>query len=211
MENRLSRIPLFPEAGLNPEQRVVYDKVASGPRGAVVGPMRAALHSPELADRWQWMGEFLRYQSTLPARLSELAILVCGRYWNSAVEWYVHAEAGLRAGLSQAVVDAIRQSHPPHFVQADEAVVYEYTRQLLLNGRVGDTAYQDARETLGDVGIVELTALVGYYTMVAMTLNAHEVPTPDANPPVLRTLAAAATAPNNAPTQLPAAVAALLA
>jgi 4-carboxymuconolactone decarboxylase len=205
----LSRIPLFPEAGLNPEQRIVYDKVASGPRGAVVGPMRAALHSPELADRWQWMGEFLRYQSTLPPRLSELTILVCGRYWNSAVEWYVHADAGLRAGLSEAVVDAIRQSLPPPFAFADEALVYEYTRQLLLNGRVGDAAYGAARETLGDVGIVELTALVGYYTMVAMTLNAHQVPTPDASPPVLRTLAASATAPNDAPTRLPSTTAAL--
>jgi 4-carboxymuconolactone decarboxylase len=204
----LSRIPLFPEAGLSPEQRVVYDKVATGPRGTVVGPIRAALHSPKLADRWQSLGEFLRYQSSLPARLSELAILVCGRYWNSDVEWYVHADVALRSGLSESVIDAMRRAREPHFEAADEATVYEYARQLLENGRVADAAYQAVRQMFGEVGVVELTALVGYYTMVAMTLNAHHVPTPEPSPAMIRTLDAAATAKDGGPTRLPAAQAA---
>lgn len=194
---------------MNPQQQIVYDKVASGPRGAVVGPMRAALHSPELADRWQSLGEFLRYNSSLSARLSELAILVCGRYWNSDVEWYIHSEAGRRAGLSDPIIDAIRQSRAPAFAANDEAVVYEFTRQLIQDGRVGDDAYEAGRDALGDVGVVELTALAGYYTMVAMTLNAHHVPAPDPNPPALRVLDAKASAAGNSPTRMPAADGAL--
>lgn len=201
----MSRIPLFPEAGLSPEQQVVYDKVASGPRGAVVGPIRAALYSPELADRWQSLGEFLRYQSSLPARLSELSILVCGRYWNSEVEWYVHADIALRSGLAEPVIEAMRQARAPHFEAADEAAVYEYSRQLLQNGRVAEAAYQIARDLFGEIGVVELTALVGYYTMVAMTLNAHHVPNPETSPAMIRTLDAAATARDGGPTRLPAA------
>lgn len=202
-EKKLSRIPLFPESGLSPEQQTVYDKIASGPRGGVVGPMRAALHSPELADRWQALGEFLRYGSSLAPRLSELTILVCGRYWNSAVEWYVHAEVGRRVGISEAVIHAIRSAQPPAFQREDEAAVYEYARQMVEFGRVDDTIYQTIRAQMGAVGVVELTALIGYYTMVAMTLNAHDVPPPDANPETLRVLDGEASAADNRPTALP--------
>jgi len=199
----LVRIPLLPEDGLSPEQQAIYDKIASGPRGAVVGPMRAALHSPELADRWQALGEFLRFRSCLPARLSELTILICGRYWNSDVEWYIHVDAGLKAGLSRTVIEAIRSAQPPEFTHDDEAVVYDYTRVLLQDGRVSDAVYQAAFEALGKVGIVELTALVGYYTMVSMTLNAHHVPLPDANPEALRTLDDQPAGAHGATTRLP--------
>ena len=82
---------------MSPEQRRVYDTVVSGPRGVVVGPLRAALHSPELADCWQQLGAFLRYRTCLPPRLNELAILVTARRWNSELEWVVHAEAALKA------------------------------------------------------------------------------------------------------------------
>lgn len=202
-EKKLSRIPLFPESGLSPEQQTVYDKIASGPRGVVVGPMRAALHSPELADRWQALGEFLRYGSSLAPRLSELAILVCGRYWNSTVEWYVHADVSRRVGISESVIHAIRSAQAPTFQHEDEAAVYEYARQMVEFGRVDDTIYQTIRELMGAVGVVELTALVGYYTMVAMTLNAHDVPPPDPDPEALRVLDEKASAVDNRPTALP--------
>ena len=205
----MSRIPLLPEDGLSAEQKAIYDKIASGPRGVVVGPMRAALHSPELADRWQALGEFLRYQSCVAPRLGELAILVCGRYWNSAVEWYVHAEAGQKAGLSHAAISAIRSCEPPSFDRDDEVAVYEFSRQLVQNGQVAEPAYQAALANLGKVGIVELTALVGYYTMVSMTLNVHEVPLPDDDPDILRTLDSDAAAEDGRPSPLPPASAAL--
>jgi 4-carboxymuconolactone decarboxylase len=90
----------------------------------------------------------------------------------------VHARLAHEAGISDAVIEAIRTAEPPEFTSADEASVYRLTRELLHHGTASDETYADVRERFGTVGIVELTALVGYYTMVAMTLNAHEVPLP---------------------------------
>ena len=174
-----ARIPLPDPDSMTAEQRAVYDTVVGGPRGAVIGPLRAALHSPELADRWQRLGEILRYRLTLPKRLGELAILVTARRWNAELEWVVHAEAALAAGLAPKVIEAIRAGDPPAFSDPDEAEVYAFARELQLSGRVGDPVYDAVRTRWGERGVVELTALTGYYTMVAMTLNAHRIPLPD--------------------------------
>jgi 4-carboxymuconolactone decarboxylase len=174
----LPRIPPISEQNLSPAQRSVYEKVIAGPRGTIIGPLRAVLHSPELADRWQSLGEFLRFQCSLPLALRELAIIAAGRYWNSELEWLVHARLAQEAGITDAIIEAIRTAEPPEFTSADEASVYRLTRELLHHGTASDETYADVRERFGTVGIVELTALVGYYTMVAMTLNAHEVPLP---------------------------------
>src|SRR5438876_944691 len=101
------RIPLVTPDALTSEQRKVYDAVASGPRGKVQGPLLAALHRPELADKWQQLGELLRYRTTLPARLSEIAILVTAQRWRCQLEWHLHAGFALRAGVPRAVVDDI--------------------------------------------------------------------------------------------------------
>lgn len=180
-----ARIPLPDAKALTPEQRAVFDAVVSGPRGAVVGPLRAAIHSPELADRWQKLGEILRFRLTLPKRLGELAILVTARRWNAELEWVVHAEAALKAGLPPTVVDAIRDGRAPRFEAPDEAEVYGFVRELQLNGQVAEPAYQAVLARWQARGVVELTALVGYYTMVAMTLNAHRIPLPDGLAPAL--------------------------
>jgi 4-carboxymuconolactone decarboxylase len=144
----------------------------------VVGPLRAALHHPELADRWQEFGEILRYRTSLPNRLKELAIILTGRHWNCPVEWAIHADASLRAGLPPALIDSIRLCETPTSADEDELIVYEYTRQLLQHGHVSQPVYAAAQARF-DTVLVELTALIGYYSMVAMTLNAHDVPVPD--------------------------------
>ncbi len=151
----------------------------AGPRGTVVGPLRVALYSPELASRWQKLGEFLRFQTQLPVQLSELAIITVARHWNSKLEWFVHAEIARKVGLPLPVIEAIRTAKPPVFEDPEEALVYDYTRELLQHGDASDPVYEALRGRLGDVALVELTALVGYYTMVAMTLNAHRIPQPD--------------------------------
>lgn len=163
---------------MSPEQRRVYDTVVSGPRGVVVGPLRAALHSPELADRWQQLGAFLRYRTCLPPRLNELAILVTARRWNSELEWVVHADAALKAGLDPAVVEAILASRAPQFADPEDAEIYAYAREMQLTGQVSDATYAAVLERWLERGVVELTALIGYYTMVSMTLNAHRIPLP---------------------------------
>lgn len=179
------RIPLFPLAEMSEAQRRVYDAIVAGPRGVVVGPLRAALHQPELADKWQQLGELLRYRTSLPPRLSELAILVTARYWNSQLEWHAHEPAALKGGLDPAAVDAIKNARNPVFKKQDEAATYRYVRELHALRDVSDDAYKKAHDALGTVAIVELTALVGYYTMVAMTLNAHRIPLPgNAVPPL---------------------------
>lgn len=181
----MARIPLPTPESMTPEQRRVHDAVVAGPRGAVVGPLRAVLHSPELADRWQRLGEFLRYRTSLPPRLSELAILVTARRWNSQVEWYVHARAALGAGLPQAVIDAIRLGRSPEFDAPDDAAVYEYARELQEFGQVSESVYGKVLGRWDALGVVELTALIGYYSMVSMTLNAHQIPLPGgAEPPL---------------------------
>lgn len=174
------RIPLPASRDeLNDAQRAVWDHVVSGPRGQVIGPLRAAIHNAELAARWSAMGEVLRFNTSLPKRLSELAICVTGRRWSSQVEWWVHARVAAEAGITQAVLDAILEGRSPRFDDAQEALVYDFARALQLDGRVPDAIYIGAREAFGVKGVVELTALIGYYTMVSMTLNAHGVPLPD--------------------------------
>ncbi|WP_137176789.1 carboxymuconolactone decarboxylase family protein [Roseomonas sp. AR75] len=173
------RIPLPGRDELDAAQREVWDKVVSGPRGQVIGPLRAAIHNAELAGRWSAMGEALRFNTSLPKRLSELAICVTGRRWSSQVEWYVHARVAAEAGIAPEILEAIREGRAPGFADAQESLVYEFARLLQQDGNVPDGVYAAAREAFGVKGVVELTALIGYYTMVSMTLNAHGVPLPE--------------------------------
>jgi 4-carboxymuconolactone decarboxylase len=175
----MSRIPLPTPESMTAEQRRVYDNIIRGPRGRLVGPLRAAIHNPELAERWQKLGEILRFGTSLPPKLNELAIIVTARRWNSQIEWYIHAEAAMKAGLSAAVVDAIKVREEPRFDEEAEYIVYEFARQLQQHGTVELPVYERAVGLWGAAGVVELTAVVGYYTMVSMTLNVHEIPMPD--------------------------------
>ena len=175
----------FPEPDtMSPEQRAVYDKIVSGPRGRLVGPLRAVLVKPDLADAWQEFGAKLRYGTTLPKEITELAILVVGRYYNSQVEWFIHAQEAARAGLSQEIIDAVLARETPDFADAAQSVAYEFARQLVMNGDVDDALHAEAKVLWNTVGVVELTAVVGYYAMVSMMLNAQDIPTPDGSAPL---------------------------
>lgn len=176
------RIPLPGREELDEAGREVWDRVVSGPRGVVIGPLRAAIHNPELAARWSALGEALRFGTSLPKRLSELAICVTGRRWSSQVEWWVHARVAAESGIAPAILDAIREGRPPAFADAEEALVYDFAQSLQQDGNVPEDTYAAAREAFGVKGVVELTALVGYYTMVSMTLNAHGIPVPGGEP-----------------------------
>lgn len=185
---------------MTPDQRKVYDEVVSGPRGRLVGPLRAVIHSPELATRWSRLGEFLRYSTLLPARLNELAIIVVGRHWNSQLEFHIHAEAAKAAGLDVACIEAIRLGQAPVFAEdEEEREIYDYARLLLQTGTVPDAMHAAIVERWGPRGAVELTGVIGYYTMVSMTLNAHGIPLPDGAPPALPRL-------QDGPTCLPASI-----
>src|SRR3954462_7662920 len=174
----MPRISLFPTDSMTPEQRTVHDRIVSGPRGRIQGPLRAALHNPELADKWQALGALLRYGTSLPPRLSEIAILVTGRACNSPFEWYAHRIEGEKAGIEPAILDALLAQVEPPGMSADDALVWRYAVELNRHKSVSDATYAAALARFGERTVVELTALVGYYTMVAMTLNCHEIPLP---------------------------------
>jgi 4-carboxymuconolactone decarboxylase len=178
----MSRIPFPTPETMSEAQKRVYERIVSGPRGRLVGPLRAALHNPELAERWQAFGALLRYGTSLPPRVSELAIVVTARRWNSQIEWHIHAQAAADAGIAPAVLEAIRARRTPAFETVADEIVYEYARQLQETGQVAPALYARAVEHWDVVGVVELTAVIGYYTLVSMTLNAHEIPLPDDAP-----------------------------
>ena len=179
------RLPLPAADSLSEDQRRVYDAIESGPRGTVPQLFMALLHNAELADRIQRLGALLRYQTSLPPRLSELAILAIARHWSCQYEWHWHAPEAVEAGLPDAVIEAIRQRRPPPLSAPDEVAVYDYTCELQANRAVSDETYDKALTLLGPAGVVELTALNGYYTMIAMTLNEHRVPLPGGAAPQL--------------------------
>lgn len=176
--NIMSRIPEIPIEKLTPEQRRAHDAIASGPRGAVVGPLKVWLQSPELAQRAQELGAFCRYHTSLPKRLSELAILVTGAHWKAGFEWFTHAPIGIEAGLEPKAVEALRAGRKPEFKRRDEAALYDFVRELLDTRRVSDATYERAQAELGTLGLVELVGILGYYGLISMTIKAFRVPVP---------------------------------
>jgi len=175
----MPRITLPTPESMTPAQRQVYDKVVSGPRGRVQGPLRAAIHNPELADRWQALGALLRYSTTLTPRQSEIAILVTGRHCRSPFEWYAHRQEAEKAGIATAIIETILAETTPDGLAEDDAMIHQYALELNRYKSVSHASYERVLKRFGERTIVELTALVGYYTMVAMTLNAHEIPLPE--------------------------------
>lgn len=175
----MSRIPALDLAGLSPEQRRVHDAIVAGPRGKVAGPLAIWLESAELADRAQALGAFCRYGSSLPPRLSELAILIIGASWTAGYEWHSHAPLAIAAGVDPIAVEAIRTGRAVVLARPDEQAVYALARELLATHRVSDGTYRRAITYLGKKGVVELIGILGYYTLIAMTIQAFEVAVPE--------------------------------
>jgi 4-carboxymuconolactone decarboxylase len=183
-EETILRLPEIPPEQLTPEQRKVHDAIVAGPRGAVIGPLKVWLYSPALAEPAQELGAFCRFHTSLPKRLSELAILITGAYWKASFEWHVHAPEGLEAGLDPDVVEAIRTGRIPSFERSDEAALYAFARELYETRRVSEATYRRAEAVLGSLALVELVGILGYYGLVSMTINAFGVPIPEgANEP----------------------------
>jgi 4-carboxymuconolactone decarboxylase len=178
----MPRIPPLEPGTLDPEQRRVHDAIVAGPRGRVEGPLRVWLESPALADRAQALGAFCRFQSSLPPRLSELAILVTGAFWRSGFEWHVHAPIGIAAGLDAATVETIRVGGAPVFARDDERAVHAFAHELLTTKRVGAATYASAKAILGQRALVDLVGIIGYYGLISLTINAFEVAVPAPHP-----------------------------
>ena len=184
----MPRISLVSPANMNDEQRRVHDAMMSGQRRSPpVGPLAAAMHRPELAEKWSELGLVLRFNSSFEPRLREFVILLTGRHWDCQFEWFSHEAEARKAGLSEQSIETLR--HGGHnFQAADEQAIHDYAIELLRHHHVGDAIYQRILASYGTAGIVELTALIGYYAMVALTLNAHEIGVPEGAKPPLPTL-----------------------
>jgi 4-carboxymuconolactone decarboxylase len=173
------RLSLPDPARMSEAQRKVHDAIASGPRGRVEGPLAVWLNSADLANRAQALGEFCRFGSSLPPRLSELAILVMGSYWRAGFEWYIHAPIAASAGVPDAVITAIKAGETPVFVEPDAKAVHDFARELLENRNISDETYAFAHRLLGERGLVDLVGILGYYGLISMTIKAFRVPVPD--------------------------------
>jgi len=172
---RMAEIPLDK---MTPAQRAVADAIMSGPRGGLRGPFNTWLRSPELADRLQKVGEYLRFNTSLDKRVNEMAILMTAQFWGSQYEWYAHAPLALKAGLDPAIVAAIGAGRKPENMKDDEAIVWEFTTQLRRDHAVDDATYTRAVAKFGEQGITDLIAVNGYYDVVSMTLNIARVAPP---------------------------------
>lgn len=179
----MSRLRDVPYDQMSDEQKRIHDEIAAGPRGAVVGPLKVWLRSPPLADRAQKLGAYARYHSSLPPHLSELAILVTGSIWKADFEWYSHIGPAREAGISDAVIEAIRRGDPPPLKDEPSQVVYEVATAMHRERQLSDSLYVKARAALGEVAMVDLIGILGYYTLISMTLNAFRVDNPDGSKP----------------------------
>jgi len=171
----MPRIPLIARADDVPvAHRDVWTRIAKS-RGSVVGPFAALLHSPVLADRTAELGAYIRFDSGLSAVDRELVILSVARVFDCHFEWAYHVREARKAGVRTEAIAAIRQRRAPAGLSEDEAAIVEYVRQLLTQHRADDATVAALRSRLGIQGVVELTATVGYYAMLACTLNAFDV------------------------------------
>lgn len=175
----MARLSDIPVENMSADQRRIYDAIIAGPRGVVPGPLRVWLNSPEIAERAQALGAFCRYGTVLPARLSELAIIMIGAFWKAGYEWAVHAPIAVKAGLDADTVEAIRKGEHPTLDKADEAAVYEFAQELLNNRRVSEATYRKAEAELGSRALVDLVGILGYYGLISMTIVAFDVPLPE--------------------------------
>lgn len=169
------RLPRFDASNATPEQKTVLEEILSGPRGNLNGPFLGWIHSPELAQQAQRLGEFCRYRTGLPLRLSELAILVTAARWQAQAEWYIHYPIALEAGVLPGDAEAIRLGQQPAFADSDDALIYTFATELYDAKRVSDVTYAATVKRFGHEVTINLVGLLGYYALVAMTLNVFDM------------------------------------
>lgn len=170
-----SRLSSLTEANMDEAQRAVLKEILSGPRGNLDGPFLAWIHSPKLANHAQRLGAFCRYGTRLELRLTELAILFTASWWQSQAEWQIHEPIARSAGLSDQIIEALRQKAFLQFTQVDELLVYRVGKTPYETHRIDDGLYAEAIQAFGEPAVVALIGLFGYYALVAMTLNVFSI------------------------------------
>ena len=187
----MTRLPFISEDQLDEQQQKIWDGILStrgrsglNSEGGLIGPFNSMLYSPDVGARVSSLGAAVRFQTSLPANLLEIAIITVGAYWRSNFEFWAHARMALDAEVDQAVIDAIRDGEEPVFADHDEAAVHVMAKSLLTTGRCSDVEYAAVADSLGDVAVVELTTLIGYYCLISLTLNNFAIELPNGLDPI---------------------------
>jgi 4-carboxymuconolactone decarboxylase len=166
------RMPPIPPANYTAAQKKAAADFAAERGFAVRGPFLPLMRSPEIMLRAASMGDFLRNKTTLAPRLSEMIILITAREWTQQYEWVAHHDIAVKAGLNPAIADAIADARRPAGMDAEEEAVYDMSTEIQRTKRVSDATYQNAVAKFGEQGVIELLGINGYYTFLAITLNA---------------------------------------
>jgi 4-carboxymuconolactone decarboxylase len=184
----MTKPPRFPQLApeqLNAEQQRVAAEILKVSSGGLGGPYNFLLRSPVLADRFLKLADYLRFNTSVPRRLNEMAILIQARLWTAQYEWWAHHPLALKAGLAPAIAEALKAGRRPEGMQPDEAAVYDFCIELSKRQRVSDATFERARTLLGEQQVVDLVALTGFYAQVSMVLNVAEAGIPGGGAPPL--------------------------
>jgi len=173
---------------LTPQQKAMAEHVLAGDRGTLNGPYNVFLSSPEMGDLAQKFGEYTRFHSSVPKKLNEFAIIITARFWNSQYEWFAHRNYAADAGLSPEIIEAVAAGKRPATMKPDEEIVFNFCTEMLDKKQVSDGTFEATKTILGERGIVDLVAVMGYYNFVSMTLNLDRYPLPDGAKPELKPL-----------------------
>ncbi len=182
------RLPTLSEESLTPEQRALAESIRSGPRGQfkMAGPFAVYLHAPGFGELAQKLGGHVRFKTSVPARLSEFAILCTGQHWKAQYEWAMHVPMAEKAGVKPQTVRDLQAGRAPKSAPSDEKAIYAFVKELYGKRRVSKPTFNRVKKLLGDAGTVELVGILGYYAMVSMTLNTFKVPLPQGVKPAFR-------------------------
>jgi 4-carboxymuconolactone decarboxylase len=180
------RLKILADEEMTKQQRDLRDAVVSSRGAAIGGPFRVWLHSPTFGNYAQELGAHCRYKTAVPPRLSEFAILVTAQLWRAQYEWYAHAPIAERAGVKPQTIKDLRAGRVPKSAPKDERAIYDFIKELYKTRRVSNRNYKRVHAILGDSATIELTGILGYYSMVAMTLNVFNMPLPEGKEPPFR-------------------------
>ena len=175
------RLPALAENAFTAAQRALAESIKSGPRGVfkLSGPFAIYLHSPAFGELAQKLGGHVRFKTSVPPRLSELAILCTAQFWKAQYEWAAHAVIAEKQGVKPETIRAIQAGRPPKTAPKDEMAIYAFVKELYATRRVSTPTFNRVKKLLGDAGTVELVGILGYYAMVSMTLNTFMAPLPE--------------------------------
>jgi 4-carboxymuconolactone decarboxylase len=174
------RLSMLSEDSLTPEQRALAQSIKAGPRGQfkMAGPFAVYLHAPGFGELAQKLGGHVRFKTSVPPRLSELAILVTAQHWKAQYEWAAHAPMAEAQGVKPQTIRDIQAGRAPKSAPRDEMAIYAFAKELYAKRRVGNANFNRVKKLLGEAGTIELVGILGYYAMVSMTLNTFRVPLP---------------------------------